>query len=235
MIDLKSVNSSSLLYYLVYILLAWIISWYAIYSITGFHLSSISINNGISFNGVTFKSKRMWVKIRCLRFRLWGNTKMTIIDDLEVKLYPKSHPKKQKKNTSIARDDYESDSLENDISVYPNNYFLRRIVQFVIRRLPSLDLEMRNTTIHSALDYKTTIDYVKYNAKSRDSLRHKDRLKFRTSLLVNNVFHEIKTKDDLLTPFKLGSFRVEFKFLIGYKSGVIGGSLERLMFLKVIS
>lgn len=170
----------------------------------------------------------MWVKIRCLRFRLWGNTKMTIIDDLEVKLYPKSHPKKQKKNTSIARDDYESDSLENDISVYPNNYFLRRIVQFVIRRLPSLDLEMRNTTIHSALDYKTTIDYVKYNAKSRDSLRHKDRLKFRTSLLVNNVFHEIKTKDDLLTPFKLGSFRVEFKFLIGYKSGVIGGFIGKI-------
>ncbi|KAI5969813.1 FMP27 [Candida margitis] len=169
----------------------------------------------------------MRVRIRSLRFRLWGNTKMTIIDELELKLYPKAQSKRQKKNLSTSSED-NINSLDNDICVYPKNYPLKRLVRFIIRRLPSLDIEMRNTTIYSALDYKTTIDYLKYNAKSRDSLRHEDRLKFRTSLLVSNVFHEIKTKDDVLTPFKLGSFRVEFKFSIDYKSGIIGGFIGKI-------
>ncbi|KAI5964489.1 FMP27 [Candida theae] len=196
--------------------------------ITGLHLQSISINNGISFNGVTFKTKRMRVKIRSLRFRLWGNTKMTIIDELEVKLYPIPQPRKQKRKASTRQDENDTDSLENDICIYPHNVILRNAVQFLIRRLPWLDLEMRNTTFYSALDYKTTIEYLKYNAKSRDSLRHKDRLKFRTGLFLNNVFHEIKAKNELLTPLRLGSFRVELKFSIDYRSGIIGGFIGKI-------
>ncbi|KAG5419749.1 FMP27 [Candida metapsilosis] len=168
----------------------------------------------------------MRVKIRSLRFRLWGNTKMTIIDELEVKLFTKS--KKQNKKSSTKSDTKDTESLENDISIYPNSTILKQIVQFFIRRLPSLDLEMRNTSIYSAFDYKTTIEYLKYNAKSRDSLRHKDRLKFRTGLFLNNVYHEIKAKDELLTPFRLGSFRVELKFSIDYKSGSIGGFIGKI-------
>ncbi|KAI5901583.1 Protein FMP27 [Candida parapsilosis] len=173
----------------------------------------------------------MRFKIRCLRFRLWGNTKMTIIDDLELKLFPVPSSKKGKKKgkpVATRGDDDEPDSLDNDVCIYPHNKLLRRVVKSIIRRLPSLDLEMRNTTIYSAFDYKTTVDYIKYNAKSRDSLRHRDRLKFRTGLIVNNVLHEIKTKDEVLTPFKLGSFRVEFKFSIDYKSGIIGGFIGKI-------
>ena len=69
-------------------IIGWLLFWYIIFKLTGFHLLTITINNGILFNGISFHTKRYLISVGSLRFRLWGNSKMTIIDDLTIKLLP---------------------------------------------------------------------------------------------------------------------------------------------------
>ncbi|KAI5956819.1 FMP27 [Candida jiufengensis] len=206
-------STDKLLYNLCIVVIYWICFWYIIYFITGFHLTTITINNGISFNGITFKTSNRLIKIKSLRFRLWGNTKMTIIDDLYIKLYP-SISKNQKSKSSNSS--FFNIDDEDNITIYPKNFIKKFFVSLLIRHFPLLDLELRNTTIISASNYKTTISYVKFNQQSRKSSRNTNNIKFKTSLFITNLNHQILEK---IRPASLTSFRIEFKISINYKNG----------------
>lgn len=63
---------NDILYYGGLVLGAWVIGWYLIYFVSGFHLKTIGINNGILFNGISYTNKRVSLTLRTFRIRLWG-------------------------------------------------------------------------------------------------------------------------------------------------------------------
>ncbi|KAI3404212.2 FMP27 [Candida oxycetoniae] len=225
----RDITTNGLLYYLALGILIWLLTWYIVYLISGFHLKTITINNGISFNGVSFQTKRFNVKIRSLRFRLWGNTKMTIVDDLTIKLYTKSKesttPPPSPSSSQPKQQSETPDFDTSHICVYSRNKLVRITTSFLIKHFPTLDLELRNTSITSAFGYETKIHYIKTNITSRNSKRHLNKVKFKTGLFVNEVTHQIQAKQVLLTPFQLRAFRVD----IGFSINTITGFLDSLI------
>ncbi|CAK9440123.1 uncharacterized protein LODBEIA_P42230 [Lodderomyces beijingensis] len=236
----STIGTNGLLYYLLRLVLVWIASWYLVYLVTGFHLQTITINNGISFNGITVKTKKLQIKIRSLRFRLWGNSKLTIVDELSVKLYPRDKPKKtdtKTKTTSTTENKCDGSSEQNSsggssndshICLFPQRRILKSIVGLLLRNFPKVDLELRNTNIISAFNYTTTIQYLRFDLSSRKSRRHEDKIKFNTGLSVNEVSHKIVPGDQDRIPFQLGAFRLDIKFSIDKRSGVLDSLIGKV-------
>lgn len=89
---------NDILYYGGLVLGAWVIGWYLIYFVSGFHLKTIGINNGILFNGISYTNKRVSLTLRTFRIRLWGNTRKIVMDDLVIKLHSAEKSTKRAKN-----------------------------------------------------------------------------------------------------------------------------------------
>lgn len=96
------------------------------YLITGFHLSSVTLNNGILFNGITLELRQLKIEIRSVRFWLWGNSRMIIVDGLNLtKIQTEDKKQKEKKtddsiiNNNKDRDD--SNIINNNINKRTNS------------------------------------------------------------------------------------------------------------------
>lgn len=214
-------NIDKLIFYLSCTIIGWLLFWYIIFKLTGFHLLTITINNGILFNGISFHTKRYLISVGSLRFRLWGNSKMTIIDDLTIKLLP-NVKNNQKQNTQEKRNDYSfKDPTAPVVNIFPQNRIGKYVVSRLIRHLPKMNLELRQTAIITPSENKTIIEYLKFTTSSKYSKRSNEKITFKAGLYINNVLHHLKTKGDVIKPFQIGGASFEAKFLINFETGVL--------------
>lgn len=230
-----------IVYYGLGLIACWWFSWYFIALITGFHLRSISINNGVLFNGLSFCSSKIVINLKSLRFRLWGNTRMIILDDLNITLLNdddtvnKKHEKSKMKNKSKSRKPTELSELEDlnstKISVLPGNRLAKVLLRFILKHIPKIDIEVRNTSITSSAKFKTRIDYAKFTILSRYSKRHDDVIKFYSNIVTTNVqIRNTATVMEHLPPSSLGTFR----FQLNYSIHMCRGDLQNIQ-LKIFT
>ncbi|EMG50334.1 putative mitochondrial protein, putative, partial [Candida maltosa Xu316] len=222
-----------LLFYLSCILVGWISFWYLCYKLTGFHLSSITINNGISFNGITLETKTFTISLKSIRFRLWGNSKMTIIDGLTLQLKHAigSNDSKKKKKIKKVRplDVNPDDPTIAEINLFPKNNIGKYLASWIVRLFPGMNIELRQTTIVSAFGNTTTIEYLKLTMRARSSRKSIDCMSFKTGLYVNTLLHHIKPlNDDSIKPFQIGGIALENKFSVNFKTGILDDLRTRL-------
>ncbi|KAK6458231.1 mitochondrial protein [Scheffersomyces xylosifermentans] len=177
-------TSDAVVYYVVCFCLAWLVGWYVVFLVTGFHLTSITVNNGFSFNGITFSTKSALVTVRSLRFRLWGNTRMLIIDGLEVKSKPKKTKSTRKRSKPHKKPSNEA--ILDKVIVFPSNAVGRTIIKFLICHIPHLDIELRHLTFHTENNHTSSLDYLKFTLPSRYSKRYVEKIKFQVDILANS-------------------------------------------------
>lgn len=204
-----------LLYKLIAFFICWRLAWLILYWVTGFHLLSVSINNGISFNGITVTTRKASISLRSLRFRLWGNTRMIIFDHLEINLVPSkdlSAPSKKPKRQLSP----ESTSL----NVLPTNHIAKFICLFLIKHVPHIDIEIRNVILREQEKTLVTLAYSRFELSSRKSLRYDDKMKFYTNLLLNDI-RTSNESDDKLPPSLLLASRFKVSYSIDVKSGFV--------------
>ncbi|RCK57841.1 Protein FMP27, mitochondrial [Candida viswanathii] len=221
------IDTNTLVFYLCCIVVGWLTFWYFVYQISGFHLLSITVNNGILFNGITLETKRFNIDLKALRFRLWGNTRITIVDELTIKLKhhedtPNNTSTKNKKGKRIrplSNDEF--DPSIASVNIFPKSRIGRFAVKSLLLIIPTLNLELRQTTIISAYENKTYIEYLKFFARSRYSRKCNEKMSLKFSLVVNNVIHDIKTMGDTIKPFLLGGINLENKLLVNYLTGKV--------------
>ncbi|KAG7660863.1 FMP27 [[Candida] subhashii] len=159
------------------------------------------------------------VIIRSLRFKLWGNNRMIIIDDLEIKRYSKTTKTPSKRKQQHHPDTANSNSFVN---IFPVKRIPRTIVSILIRHIPSIDIEFRHVLFLSTNDHSTRIEYMRFNLESRYSKRFNDEVKYKMSVSINDLLHETNTNNGIIIqPFSLAGFRVEFKFSVNFYSGVM--------------
>lgn len=157
---------------------------------------------------------------------------MTIIDELTIKLKLQKDitasgsnniikSNKTKKHRVRPLNNDELDPSIASINIFPSNKIGKFIVKSILLIIPTLNLEFRQTTIISAFENKTYIEYLKFFARSRYSRKSNEKISLKFSILVNKIIHDIKTGGDIIKPFQLGSINFENKLLINYITGKI--------------
>lgn len=179
-------DANGFLYVCFQILLGWYVIWYLIYLVTGFHLRSIGINNGILFNGISFTSKKARISIGTLRFRLWGNTRMIILDEVDLQLNESSKTKRKTKEEASSKD---AESMHNmgSAQIYPHNPILKALLKLMIQHIPNIDLEVRHLTIGHKSVLVTTVQYFRLTLNSSKSGINRKEVKFSSVLNTNNI------------------------------------------------
>ncbi|EGW30387.1 uncharacterized protein SPAPADRAFT_143218 [Spathaspora passalidarum NRRL Y-27907] len=214
-------HSDQIVYYFFVIFLGWYLVWKLIYTITGFHIGSISINNGFSFNNVSIRLKKANITLRSFRFRLWGNTRMIIIDDLAVVLHSSKGNNLNKGNCSdTAKPELD---IPNSLNIFPSNRLLRYITRLVICHLPTIDIELRHSTFNSSSNDKYTIDYLRFTLLTRYSKRHSDKVKINNEVTINDVvLHTTTSIGEVINPISISGVKFQIKFSVNYNDGKLG-------------
>lgn len=205
----------SVAFYVGLVLLAWWLFWHLIAKLTGFHLLSITINNGFLYNGILFRLKSQLIYIKSVRFRLWGNSRMLIIDDLNITKLSK--PTRRRKSSKTSEPCADS---EFGFCVLPRNFVARVLVRFLLQRIPQINVEVRNASITSHLGRVLEIAYMKFSVLSRYSVRHSDTVKFYANVVGNN-FQTSSDDNDKIPPLLLSTIRLLHTFSINTKTGFV--------------
>jgi len=153
-----------ILYYGGLVLGAWVVGWYLIYLVSGFHLKTIGINNGILFNGISYRNKKVSLTLRSFRFRLWGNTRKIVMDDLVIKLHSDDSNTKRTKE-SEKKVDYGNDTI--DLAIFPSNWIARAVVRFIFGHIPGIDIGLKHMMLLHPDSTSTTIEYLRFMLVSR--------------------------------------------------------------------
>ncbi|CAK7892929.1 protein Fmp27p, mitochondrial [[Candida] anglica] len=204
------------------ILVLWIVGWYAFYLTTGFHLKSIGINNGISFNGISFNSRKIEISIRSFRFRLWGNTRKIIIDELHINVknrgtnsdQTRTNKGKKKKKTTNGSDD------QDRLTIIPSSGIFAKVIRFALSRIPLIDIQIRNSHITTP-NGKTSLDYVKFSMSSRHSERFSDTIKFNSIIILNNVSVSLNQKQDTKSPLSTETLKIQCHWQVNLNDGSV--------------
>lgn len=217
---------NDILYYGGLVLGAWVIGWYLIYFVSGFHLKTIGINNGILFNGISYTNKRVSLTLRTFRIRLWGNTRKIVMDDLVIKLHS------AEKSTKRAKKPEKGDNLGDgtiDLSIFPSNCAARAVVRFVLTHIPSVDIGLKHTTLLYPDSTSTTIEYLRFMLTSRYSKKSASNLKFYTTLVVNEVVNSSESDSlKLVPPMSLMTLKLQLNLQINIEKGNIHNIQVRL-------
>lgn len=203
-------------YYGIVALASWIIGWYIVYLVSGFHLKSIGINNGVLFNGVSYTSRRINVKLRSFRIRLWGNSRKLVLDDLEITLHSRDAAKSKKEHKKS------EDPLDGaiDLKVLPSNWIARLLVLFIIRHMPSIDIGLKHTTIFYPDSTTTTVEYLRFMLDSRFDKKSSIDMKLCSTLVLNEVKNSSGTHSRrLVPPMSLHALKLQVNFMINMKRG----------------
>lgn len=206
---------ANVLFYLLAFIALWILGWYLVYLLTGFHIRSITINNGILCNGISYRLRKLSLSIRSARFRLWGNSRMLIIDCLEVKIAPKL-------DKSAKRAPPKPKPLKlYTTRVLPRNSVLRFISAAVILRLPALDVELRRAKVVDQNRLEATSDYARLTVTSRLSNRDKSQIKYRANLIVNNSTVDGASENSPVPSVSLANTKVQTGLSLNLRSGEV--------------
>lgn len=212
-------DANQVLYICFQFVAAWIVCWYAIYLITGFHLRNIGINNGVLFNRVSFTSKSIQISIGTVRFRLWGNTRMLIFDEVDIQLRQaskRSKPKGRKHDTDTPED--------NDIlghpSIFPKNVILKSLIKLLIKLIPNIDLEIRHATIHDKNELVSKAEYIRVTAKSQKAAHNRI---FTSVINTNNIDWRPNNSDDTNEDplLSLATLKLQSGLLVNLNNGEI--------------
>lgn len=193
----------------------WISGWYLVYLLTGFHLRTVTINNGILCNGISFRLRNLSLSIRSARFRLWGNSRLLIVDGLEISVAPKL-----KKSTKKAPTSPKSPKLYST-RVLPRNSVLRFLSAAVISRLPALDVEIRKAKLTNQNSLEATLDYARLTVTSRFSHREHSRLKYHANLIANNSTLDGLSDDSPVPSVSLANTKVQVDLSLDLQSGEV--------------
>lgn len=189
----------------------WKLAWLVIYFITGFHLSYISINNGVSFNKLTLKHKKFELKASSVRLRLWGNTQRVIFLDLKIVVHDSKKTAKSK-----------SKSLQDrPLSVYPNSFLGKKLVNLLVWAMPSADIELKYAdVVHPKL--LASLDTLRLQLTHHHSFHEKKMHRFHAVLSGREILArptgEAATSSP---PVKYWAFTLHNTFAIDTVSGVL--------------
>lgn len=113
---------------------------------------------------------------------------MTIIDDLTIKLLP-NVKNNQKQNTQEKRNDYSfKDPTAPVVNIFPQNRIGKSVVSRLIRHLPKMNLELRQTAIITPSENKTIIEYLKFTTSSKYSKRSNEKLHLKLVFILTTYF-----------------------------------------------
>ncbi|KAK6460767.1 mitochondrial protein [Scheffersomyces coipomensis] len=239
--SISPIRSDSIIYYGTLIIISWLIIWYIIYLLTGFHLQSITINNGISFNGLSFTNKSFNLSINSFRFRLWGNTRMIVVDNVTIDFKQKlSSTKKHKQSSQTTTTEDDITSAKNLI-IYPSNKIFKFIIRHLIQHIPTIDIEVRHTTLNFPhINQIIKLDYLRYQLNSRYSQKFNNRIKFQTNLFLNSLNHTIihddnnNNQDQQSKPSVMANtIRLDLNFQIHLDDGLLDNIKVKLVFNEI--
>lgn len=209
----------------IYILLwatSWIIGWNIIYKLIGIYLGSISINNGVLFNNIIIKTKKVQIHVESFRFRLWGNSRRLIINNLRV-FVPESESKPKSKGNKDG-------GLEQfNMRVFPNNPIVRFILRILVCRIPNMDIELKESELQSNT-IVAKVDFARFTLNSRYSMSNSNHLKFNTCFLLNYI--EANTNninsESVFPLLSTASLKFDVKCAINLTDGLVGSVKLRL-------
>lgn len=200
------------------LLLCWLLAWRVIYALTGFHVGYVTINNGIALNRVHFVLRRVRVSALSVRFRLWGNTSKLIVADLRFEtLGPPPAPERPLRPRSVS---------SSPISIYPAKTAKKWLVSGLLRILPALDVELKNTTVvHRKL--AATLHSLLLTLKGTRSSHVKNTYDY--ALQVSALrFDGNLAASDAQVPCSVGSFALQVYFLLDTKTGRLSNVIVRM-------
>ncbi|CUM65187.1 uncharacterized protein PRCAT00002815001 [Priceomyces carsonii] len=196
----------------------WIAIWYLVYLVTGFHLRYIGINNGVYFSRITFQTRRFNVYLGCLRIRLWGNSRMIILDDLTVNL----------KRTAGGSSKSSKSNTNEVLTFFPSNWLGKKLMRFVLKRIPSISLELRHMEFLPSPKHTVILEYVKFNLNTRLSRRYSERLKFYTNLSTSRLIHSVLRLEKSTELTNWSTIKLQFNFLVALENGEMKSIRQKL-------
>ena len=212
-----SFDANQVLYVCFQFIIAWIACWYAIYLVTGFHLRSIGINNGVLFNRVSFTSKSIRISIGSVRFRLWGNSRMLILDEVDIQLR-ESRKKRKPKGRKHDTDTPEDNDILGHPCIFPKNVLLRNLLKLLIKLIPNIDLEIRHATIHDKKELVSKAEYIRATIKSQKAAHNRI---FSSVINTNNIDWRPNNSDDTNEEalLSLATLKLQSGLLVNLRTG----------------
>lgn len=143
---------------------------------------------------------------------------MVIFDNLHI-IFPRDEPPPSKKSSSKRQS---SSPETTSLNVLPNNIIARYICLLLIKRIPHIDIEIRNVTLNEEDKTLLTLAYSKFESTSRQSQRYNDNIKFYTKLILNDIRTIKETaEDNAFPPSLLLASRFQVNYSINAKTGFV--------------
>lgn len=199
--------------YIAIFILSWNIAWYIIYLITGFHLRTVGISNGILGSYITLSTTKFNISIGKIKLILWGNRKL-IIDDVHVSL----NGDEEKHQKSKYTDKKNSSDEITPLSVFPKNPLLKAILRYTAKRIPKIDIEVRNSKVDIHEGNTLALDFLRITLNSRNSKRYNETVKFSGQVFLNDISYITVTGE---CPVVTDTIKLQLNWQIDLSTGVI--------------
>lgn len=209
---------TSYLWWAFIIIAIWKLGWHLVYSLTGFHIGYVTINNGISLNSVSLLLAKVSISASTIRLRLWGNSKRFIITDLKVEVH-KTHS--EKKDPSKRRD-----LPSGPLSIYPKR--AQKVVELLLKIIPTLDFEFKSTSVivgTEILDLET----IRLTLESHRRGHAHDSMRFGCELKGYNISSKSTAPTSRIPPLSIGEFTTQIKPSVHLKTGVVNEIAVRVL------
>lgn len=201
------------------LVLGWKLLWKIVHLVSGFHVSYITINNGIAVNGVCFDSKKASIRAGSIRFRVWGDSRRIIVSDLTIVTQGDlDRSEKPAKNTPKPAGALKSDP----IAVLPLKLLPRTLLKWLLRWL-RLDIEIKSAT------FTHNTDIVKVETLSFSVLSPFKNKAFGLRLqLAGSGIVCILGPSGAVPPLLVGTFAVQTRATIDATLGVVSNTVIRV-------
>ncbi|CCE81801.1 Piso0_002473 [Millerozyma farinosa CBS 7064] len=205
------------LYICVITVILWTLFWRVAYRLCGLYIGSISINNGISFNGIILKTRRIDVRAKSIRFRLWGNSKKLIFSGLEVRIVKKDSGSPKKSPPSVSAEPQE----QTDISIYSPKLLKRYIQKAVLRLAPHIDIDFKKTMLSVNGRDQLSIEFVNFKILRESEKGYSNNMTVSTSVVANGVEVLYVDVPPFLPATHLEAVKVQHSVSLNLLDGVI--------------
>lgn len=200
-----------LIYRALYVVLAWKLFWFAVYNITGFHLSYFSFSNGFVLNGICFDTSKLRVRASSLKLRYWGSIRVTI-SDIEVEILPRKNTKKEPNlPKGPAR---------------PRKLVPRLLQKWALRWFPAMDVELKFCKFKTGNNI-VEVESLRLSAKGRPSSHREKVLRFTTLISGRKILCNTANAGDL-PPMSIGTFTVLAHPSVDTETGIVSRIIARI-------
>lgn len=165
----------------------WVVFWYLCYLVTGFHVCTVRVVNGLVLGGVSLTTSRLRIRVGSIKLKLFSGTKSVCIDgfDMSIIKVPNVRQSDSEIDSSIG-DAPPPKSQLNPLNVYPRNRLAKCLLRIALLRTPQFDIEMRNSKFATA-DASLTCEYLRLHLDLRHSQRYNDTIKFNGQINANKL------------------------------------------------